>query len=127
MKRLTTNKETLQMSMLELACNSCYAKDGKARYRDYETDIDARELARKLLKDFAQGDDGFTCDEDFDDYILDCLQDGFDSIEGLIAVFYRNLWAMAELRERLKRYEDLEENTQQSLEKTEGKGSNGNY
>lgn len=120
MERLTTNKETLQMSMVELAYNSCYAKDGKARYRDYETDIDARELARKLLKDFAQDDDSFTCDEDFDDYIHDCSQYGFENIEGLIAVFYRNLWAMAGLRERLKHYEDLEENTQQSLEKMEG-------
>ena len=28
---------------------------------------------------------------------------------GLLAIFYRNLWAMAELREKLKEYEDLEE------------------
>lgn len=108
MERLTLEKETSQMNMIELARNSCYIKYGKARCRDYEMDIDIRELARKLLKKFVDDDD-FTCDEEFDDYIHDCLQYGFDDIEGLIAVFYRNLWAMADLRERLKYYEDLED------------------
>lgn len=109
MGRLTTNKDAYEMSMIELAHNSCYVKDGESRYRDYETDIDARTLARKLLKDLAEGDDAFTSDEDFDNYILDCSQYGFENVEGLISVFYRNLWAMAELRERLKYYENLEE------------------
>ncbi len=31
MSRLTTNKPVDEMSMLELAYNSCYTKDGKAR------------------------------------------------------------------------------------------------
>lgn len=108
MKRLTSNKETSQMNMVELAHNSCYVKDGKARYRDYETDIDARELAKKLLIDFIEHEDVFETDEDFDDYIADALQYGFDTLEGLISLFYRNLWAMAELREQLKYYEDME-------------------
>ena len=30
-----------------------------------------------------------------------------DIIVGLIALFYRNLWAMADLREKLKAYEDI--------------------
>ena len=109
MERLTVDKDVSEMGMFELAHNSCYAKDGKARYRDYDLDIDARELTRKLLKDHADGDDSFTDDEDFDDWMMDYLQDGMDSIEGLIALFYRNLWAMADLRERLAEYEDLEE------------------
>lgn len=109
MKRLTTNKDVQEMGMVELAHNSCYVKDGAAWYRDFSSDMDARGLARKLLKDFAEGDDSFTCDEDFDEYIAACLEDGMDSIEGLIALFYRNLWAMADLRERLAEYEDLEE------------------
>ena len=106
MKRLTSNKPASEMGMIELAHNSCYIKDGKARYRDYDIDIDARELTRQLLKDHAAGDDAFTCDEDFDEWMVDYLRDGMDSIEGLIALFYRNLWAMSELRERLKDYED---------------------
>lgn len=107
--RLTTNKDASEMSLYELAHNSCYVKDDKARYRDRDLDIDARELTRKLLKDHAGGDDAFTCDEDFDEWMFDYLQYGMDSIEGLIALFYRNLWAMADLRERLKEFEDLEE------------------
>lgn len=109
MERLTTNKDVSEMRMCELAHNSCYAKNGKARYRDYELDIDARELTRKLLKDHVDGDDAFTDDEDFDECMIAYLQSGMDSINGLIALFYRNLWSMADLRERLKYYEDLEE------------------
>lgn len=109
MERLTTNKDVSEMGMFELAHNSCYSKDGKARYRDYDIDMDARELTRKLLVDYAEGDDAFTCDEDFDDWMMECLAEGMDSIEGFIALFYRNLWAMADLYERLKKYEDLEE------------------
>ena len=106
MKRLTLDRPVSEMGMFELAHNSCYIKDGKARYRDYDLDVDARVLTRQLLKDLAAGDDAFTCDEDFDEWMVDYLQDGMDSTEGLIALFYRNLWAMAELRERLKAYED---------------------
>lgn len=109
MDRLTSNKIISEMSMYELAHNSCYAKDGKARYRDFEEDFDAREMTIKLLEKYAGIPNEFTCDEDFDDFIADALQYGMDSILGLIAVFYQNLWAMADLRERLKKYEDLEE------------------
>lgn len=109
MKRLTSDKPVEEMGIFELAHNSCYTRNGKARYRDYDLDEDARVLTRKLLKDHADGDDAFTCDEDFDDWMVDYLQYGMDSMEGLIALFYRNLWAMADLREHLKEYEDLEE------------------
>lgn len=110
MERLTTNKSASEMSMLELAYNACYVGEDKwVRYRDYEEDIDIRELARRLLKIHADGDDAFTDDYDFGDYITSCLECGLEDIEGLIAVFYRNLWAMGNLRERLKEYEDLEE------------------
>lgn len=109
MERLTVNKNVQEMSMVELVHNSCYAKDGNAIYRDFEEEVDARELTRKLFKQYAGGDDAFTCDEDFDDYILDCLAYGTDTIEGVIALFYRNLLAQEDLYEKLKHYEDLEE------------------
>ncbi len=109
MKRLTCNKPVLEMDMVELAHNCCYVMDYNARYRDYELDIDARDLARKLMKAYADDDDAFICDEDFDEQMSNYLAYGLESVEGLIAVFYRNLWAMAGLRERLKRYEDLTE------------------
>lgn len=117
MERLTTNKDVSEMGMFELAHNSCYLKDGKVRYRDYYLDIDARELTRKLLKDHAGNDDAFTSDEDFDEWMVDYLEGGMDSLEGLIALFYRNLWAMADLRERLKLYEDAEDMAIKALEK----------
>lgn len=109
MERLTTNKNALEMNMIELAHNSCYVKDNKARYRDYETDIDARELTIKLLNQYTDIPNEFTCDADFDEFMFDSLQYGADDMLGLISVFYRNLLAMAVLRERLKDYEDLEE------------------
>lgn len=109
MERLTTNKDVSEMGMYELAHNSCYYKDGKARYRDFESDIDAREFTRRLLKVFADGDDLFTDDDNFDEEMIELLQYGTETIEGLVSLFYRNLWAMADLRERLKEYEDLEE------------------
>lgn len=41
MERLTTNKSVADMSMIELAHNSCYVDDeGNARYRDYEMEMD---------------------------------------------------------------------------------------
>lgn len=109
MHRLTIDKPVCKMSMIELAHNSCYIKDGKARFRDFENDFDARELTRKILEDLA--DDAFidNTEETFDNVITDYLQYGISELIGLIAVFYRNLWAMADLRERLKKYEDLEE------------------
>lgn len=110
MERLTKNKPMLEMGMHELAYNSCYIdKDGNARYRDYETDVDVRILTRELLKQYAEYDDAFTDDDNFDAEMLELLMYGTSTIEGLIALFYRNLWAMAELREELKYYEDLVE------------------
>lgn len=109
MNRLTTNKEVSEMNIYELAHNSCYVKDGKARYRDFEDDFDSRQLAIKLLEKYADIPNEFTCDEDFDDFMMDSLQYGTGDMLGLIAVFYRNLWAMADLRETLKRFEDLKE------------------
>lgn len=115
MGRLTTDKNVLEMSMVELAHNSCYAEEGRARYRDYETDMDARELAKKLLAGYADMQEEFADDEEFDEYMENYLEYGIDylrnksqsGIKVLIASFYTNLWAMADLRERLKAYEDI--------------------
>lgn len=110
MKRITTDN-VKEMGIVDLAHNCCYiGEDRCARYRDFEMDIDARELAKALLKEMDAHDLAFESDEDFDDY-MGCYigEDGIGTIRGLIAIFYRNLWAMAELREKLKRYEDLEE------------------
>ncbi len=106
MDRLTSNKPVSEMGGYELAHNSCYTKDSKARVRDFENDSDTRKLIIKLLEKYVEIPNEFTCDEDFDEFMLDCLQYGTDSILGLIAVFYQNLWSMAGSREQLKDYED---------------------
>ena len=110
MERLTSNKETKDMTMIELAHNSCYADSQRnARYRDYNLDIDSRQLVRNLLKDICDEDLAEYTDEEFDEYMGEMLSLEIDSKIGLLALFYRNLWAMADLREKLKEYEDLEE------------------
>lgn len=110
MERLTTNKSVADMSMIELAHNSCYADDERnARYRDYEMEMDARDFARNLMVTLAK-DELPVDDAEFDEEILDNLTiDPFSDVRGLIALFYRNMWAMADLREKLKYYEDAEE------------------
>lgn len=109
MERLTSNKPVDEMSMVELAHNCCYAKDRIARYRDFEMDMDARDFARNLMTTLTD-DELPLDDDDFDEEVLENLiYDPFSNAKGLIALFYRNLWAMADLRERLKQYEDAEE------------------
>ena len=110
MERLTSNKKVSDMSMIELAHNSCYADDKRnARYRDYEMNMDARDFARNLMVTLAKVEMPIS-DTEFDEEILDDLAiDPFSDVRGLIALFYRNMWAMANLRETLKKYEDLEE------------------
>lgn len=110
MERLTTNKSVADMSMIELAHNSCYADDERnARYRDYNLDVDSRLLVRNLAKDICGEDFKDLSDEEVDDYMDSMLSVGIESTIELLALFYRNLWAMADLREKLKYYEDAEE------------------
>lgn len=110
MERLTSDKQASDMNMIELAYNSCYADEKcKARYRNYELDIDSRELVKNLVKDMCDEDLSDMSDEEFDEYMAEMLSVEMDSQIGLLALFYRNLWAMADLRETLKYYEDLEE------------------
>lgn len=110
MKRLTMDNVE-EMGMFGLAHNCCYIdENGNTRYRDFEIDIDARELAKGLLRELTEDAVSFELDEDFDVWMGCCIgEDGISTPRGLIANFYQNLWAMAELRERLKYYEDLEE------------------
>lgn len=103
--KLTSNKPVKEMGMWELAHNCCYQKDSMARYRDFEIDITARELVRKLMKKHANIELSQDIDT-FDDEMLDMLMYSTDTVQGLIALFYRNLWAMADLRETLKMYEE---------------------
>ena len=89
--------------MIELAHNSCYIDNKRnARYRDYNLDIDSRQLARSLMKDICNVDLTDLSDEEFEEYMGSMLSVEIDSTVGLLALFYRNLWAIADLREKLK-------------------------
>lgn len=110
MERLTTNKKVSEMEMVELAHNCCYEdEEHNARYRDFEMEMDARDFAINLMVTLTK--DELPVDKtEFDEEILDNLTiDPFSDVRGLIALFYRNLWAMADLRKKLKYYEDAEE------------------
>lgn len=110
MERLTVNKPVSEMNMVELAHNCCYiSEDGNARYRDYKSDIDAREFTRRLMRIY--NDENLSeGDTELDEEIMTELKyDPEIYPSALIALFYRNMWAMAELRSRLKYYEDAEE------------------
>lgn len=111
MKRLTFEKPVEKMGMWELAHNSCYSKEGEARYRDFCEDRDARQYARDILKNIP----GYMVSAEvdaFDEEMLDLLQydplseHKEDAILGLIALYYRGIWAQADLYERLKEYEN---------------------
>lgn len=119
MSRLTMDNLE-QMGMYNLAHNCCYVGENRAvRYRDFDTDIDARDFARNLMVTYGkwksceeyglEANNEMVDDGIFDDTMLDNLIYEPTEIEGLIALFYRNLWGMAELREKLKSYEDAEE------------------
>ena len=104
MKRMTTEKPVKEMNMMELAHNCMYAKDGWARYRDFEIDMDLRDFIRKFSE--AEGSELPDDNETLDDILMDNLQYGINDPDGRTALVYRLMWAMAELREALMRYED---------------------
>ena len=108
MDRLTTNKPAGEMTMTELAHNGCYrGEDGWARYRDYDTDIDARDLARKLLERYEPEQPLPEENRALEDLLFDELQYGpLDHAGALVALVYNMIWSMADLRERLAAYED---------------------
>lgn len=110
MKRLTSDN-VCEMSMTELALNQVFVRDGWAWYRKAPGDEGSvcdliRSVAAKgMWQDNIDLDPNLT-DEEMGDIMLDWLQFGEEEPEGVLAILYRALWAMAELRERLKRYED---------------------
>lgn len=93
----------IMMRMCELAYNDCYVKDSQAMYRNYSIDMSARELIRSIYKSQNVGFpyEFWTDDEVFDEIMLDNLQYGYDTVDGLIAMLYQQIWSKAEMREIL--------------------------
>ena len=110
MKRLTSDN-VFEMNMTELALNQVFVQDGWAWYRKGPEDecsvcdLIRGAAAKGLDLENIELDPNLT-DEELGGVMLDWLQFGEEEPEGVLAILYRALWAMAELRERLKLYED---------------------
>lgn len=109
-ERLTCEKEAKEMNMLELSQNCMYIKEGWCRYRDYDIDeslVDfIVEISNKLGGNIVTADSGD--DEAISEELWDNLNYGYDNIDGIIALLYTRLAALANLRKKLSAYEDLE-------------------
>ena len=113
MKRLTTDHP---QGNVETALNLFYVHDGEAWARGggrapRYSDVRLYDFARRLIcahgvEEFIEPDSDNT---ELGEQLHDALFDGPDTTEGLIALLYTTAWAFAELREKLKRYEDAEE------------------
>ena len=108
MDRLTTEKPVKEMTMTELSLNGCYIdRTGWARYRDYDTDIDARDFVRKLLERYEPEQPIPEESGDLEQLLFDELQYGaLDHAGSLVALVYMMIVSMAELRAHLAAYED---------------------
>lgn len=110
MKRLTM-KDVYAMNMSELALNQVFVRDDRAWYRKGpEDECSVCDLILNAVKSlellpFPLYDDA--TDEEVDDVMQSWLQFGEKKPEGILAILYRALWDMAEVRERLKLYEDI--------------------
>lgn len=108
--RLTTDTP---QGNLEQSLNLFYAKDGETWVRGYGehgADITLLDLMRKLIRRYMEPDEipETMSDEDVMFAMVDWLHGGTDSMEGVLATLYLAGWVCAELRERLKRFEDKE-------------------
>lgn len=106
MNRMTSDN-TLEMNMLELALNQVYiGEDGWVRYRNGpEDEVSACDLIRTAAEAL-DVELPILSDDDLSDLMTDWLQYGAEEPEGVLAILYRALWAMAEVRGKLSRYED---------------------
>lgn len=110
MKRLTNDNPQDNVSS---ALNLFYVKDGWTWVRgggpgpDY-ADISLNDYVRMIARDHgleiakSSNDDEISCE------MAELLFDGTSTVEGIVATLYTAGWAFAELRERLKRYEEME-------------------
>lgn len=96
------------MNMLELSKNCMYVKDDWCRYRDYNIDVGLIDFIVEISNKL--GGNIITADGDYEvisEELWNNLQCGYDNIDGIIALLYTRLAALANLRRRLKEYEDL--------------------
>ena len=108
MERLTTDNPT---DNIEASLNLFYVRDGDAfirgggdapDYADISVTDFIRKTARTLCPDMLLPESA----EEISFAMAEYLFDGYEEPSGLIALLYTAAWSYAELRERLKAYED---------------------
>ena len=106
MERLTSSN-TFEMNMYQLALNQVYiSQDGWAQYVEGpDRECSVCDLIRAVSKTLGV-ELPILDDEDLSDLMTDWLQYGAEKPEGVVAVLYRALCAMASVRDKLFRYED---------------------
>lgn len=110
MKRLTTDNP---QNNLQTALNLFFVKDGQAwvrgggEYPDYP-DVTLDDYIVSAIKHCATSPELFDMLDDgvIGEVMADWAMEGNVSKEGLLGVLYQAGWAFAELRERLKKYEE---------------------
>lgn len=108
MVRLTTDNPT---DNIETSLNLFYVRDGDAFIRgggdapDY-ADISVTDFIRKAAKTLCPDMLLPESAEEISFAMAEYLFDGYEEPSGLIALLYTAAWSYAELRERLKTYED---------------------
>lgn len=108
MKRLTSNNVS-EMDMHQLALNQVYI--GPDRWVQYVEGPDRECSVCDLIRTASEALDvelPILSDENLSDLMEDWLQYGAEEPEGVVAILYRALCAMAEVRDKLSRYEDTE-------------------
>ena len=111
------DKPVAEMGMCELAYNDCYVKGKQAMYRNYSVDMPARELIRAVYQSRNVGmpREFWGNDEVFDEIMMDNLQYGYDTFDGLMAMLYQQIWSKAEMREVLLKVQKGQNNEQSNI------------
>lgn len=110
MKRLTTDTP---QDNIQTALNLFYIKDGWTWVRgggaapEYP-DVSLCDYVRSMVKTHIPDSDVPDDDDQIGDLMAEWLLEGVDTAEGMIATVYTAGWAFAEIRHRLKAYEDTE-------------------
>lgn len=111
MKRLTTDNPK---DNIENALNLFYIKDRETWVRGGGpgpecADVSLFDFVRDVVKTHIPNVELPKDDDNLSMMMDEWLFDGPDTAEGVVALLYAAAWAFAELRERLKKYEDSEQ------------------
>lgn len=106
MNKIIKSGSTKGWNTVELMLNHIFTKDHEAFYRDYDREISLLDLMREICSKHASPADANELDDDtLNEVLYDNLQFGTNELEGIFALYYFTAVGMAEVRERLKVYE----------------------